>query len=151
MLQVIESDRGGIGGTNATHGKVVRPEPGDRKIPHGQGRANIDFDGIVKIQIQNLVVVAQIKTVQTGYHYDGGMDTDTIDFRYSSEAVNVLLKQHTFGDISGATGGFAQNARFQNIENIVGTDYKDTLGGDDSVNDIQDAGVLYKGQHETGA
>ncbi|MFN5811697.1 MAG: calcium-binding protein, partial [Burkholderiales bacterium] len=47
---------------------------------------------------------------------------------------------HTFGSSNGASGGFADKARFQNIEKIIGTNFNDTLGGDDQVvlsNDIK--------------
>jgi Ca2+-binding RTX toxin-like protein len=88
---------------------------------------------ILASQLNDTIIVGSKKT---DYRYDGGMGIDTIDFQYSTEAVNVLLKDHTFGGGSGASGGFADKAKFQNIENIVGTNYNDTLGGDDSVNTI---------------
>jgi Ca2+-binding RTX toxin-like protein len=98
---------------------------------------NDQFENIERILASQLKDTIIVGSKKTDYQYDGGMDIDTIDFQYSTAAVNVLLKQHTFNVNSGATGGFAQNARFQNIENIVGTNHNDTLGGDDSINSIQ--------------
>jgi Ca2+-binding RTX toxin-like protein len=68
-----------------------------------------------------------------GDHYDGGAGSDWIDYRPSGTGVSVNL----------ATGvghlGFAEGDTYTSIENIHGSNFDDTLIGDDNAN------VMYGG------
>ena len=61
---------------------------------------------------------------------DGGEGVDTVSYEYSSQAVNVNLATNTH------SGGEAQGDRLSNIENIIGSNYDDTLTGDNNDNII---------------
>ena len=101
---------------------------------------NDQFDSIERILASALNDTFIAGSTKTDYQYDGGLGSDTIDFSASTSAVDVSFKLHTFGSSNGASGGFADKARFQNIEKIIGTNFNDTLGGDDQVvlsNDIK--------------
>ncbi len=61
---------------------------------------------------------------------DGGAGTDAADYSDSASAVTVNLQTGT------GTGGDAQGDTLTNIENIVGSDYADTLTGDSGANTL---------------
>ena len=66
------------------------------------------------------------------YVFDGGAGIDTVNFSGSTAGVNVDFTQNSIGSISKASGGWAKDASFSSIENIIGSAYNDTLAGDDS-------------------
>jgi Ca2+-binding RTX toxin-like protein len=72
---------------------------------------------------------------------DGGNGVDQVDYRYSNAAVNVNL--HT----NVVSGGYAQGDSISNIENILGSNFNDTLAGSSAANEIDGNGgvdtVLY--------
>ena len=61
---------------------------------------------------------------------DGGGGSDTVSYQSSTEGVNVNLATDTH------SGGDAQGDSLSNIENIIGSDYSDSLTGDDNDNVI---------------
>ncbi|MGE4429028.1 MAG: beta strand repeat-containing protein, partial [Solirubrobacteraceae bacterium] len=65
---------------------------------------------------------------------DGGFDHDVVDYSGSDAGVDVVL------NASGNTGGWAEGDILANFEDLVGSDYGDTLEGDSGDNRI-DAGT----------
>ena len=69
----------------------------------------------------------------TALDYLGGNGTDLVDFSASTGAVQVDLLKNQFGNTAAsattATGGHAQGARFDSIENIRGSELGDSLAG----------------------
>lgn len=63
--------------------------------------------------------------------YDGGTGTDTVRYNNSNAAVIVNLKTNS------ASGGHAQGDTFVSVENLVGSQYADTLTGDDNTNRLE--------------
>ena len=61
---------------------------------------------------------------------DGGPGTDTISYATSNRRVIVDLSQNT------GTGGDARGDELTSIENIIGSEFDDTLTGDDGPNEI---------------
>ena len=59
---------------------------------------------------------------------DGGDGSDTADYFASTAAVNISLANNT------ASGGDAEGDVLTDIENIIGTDFNDTLEGDANAN-----------------
>ncbi len=62
---------------------------------------------------------------------DGGTGTDTVDYSASSDAVTVNLATGV------GTWGDAQGDSYTNIENVIGSDYDDTLTGDANANVLE--------------
>jgi len=56
---------------------------------------------------------------------DGGEGSDTAIYYDSAQAINISLD-----NTSESTGGTAQGDSFQSIENVVGSDFDDTINGD---------------------
>ena len=63
---------------------------------------------------------------------DGGSGNDTVDFSGSTEGVNVDLRI-ALKPIPGL-GGYAQGDLISGVENVVGSDFADTLIGDEGDN-----------------
>jgi Ca2+-binding RTX toxin-like protein len=59
---------------------------------------------------------------------DGGADTDLVTYAASKEAVNVNLAT------GKSTGGDAEGDTLSNVENLIGSDFNDTLTGNGSDN-----------------
>jgi len=59
--------------------------------------------------------------------YDGGAGTDTVSYASAQASVSVDLS-------SGGSAGAAAGDTYQSIENVVGSDFADTLTGDGSDN-----------------
>ena len=62
---------------------------------------------------------------------DGGNGTDWVSYQESDAGVTVDLTEGT------GEGGHAQGDDISNVENITGSDYRDVLEGDSSVNILQ--------------
>ena len=62
---------------------------------------------------------------------DGGADTDTVDYSASNAAVTVNL------DTGAGSGGYAAGDSYANIEDVIGSDYDDTLTGDANANVLE--------------
>jgi len=62
---------------------------------------------------------------------DGGIDADTINFSTPEITGGVLVD---LSDHSATKGGVAINYTINNIENIIGTDFEDTIYGDSGKN-----------------
>ena len=71
----------------------------------------------------------------TGFNYRGGAGTDTVNFARSGVGVQVDLVSNTLTG-AAATGGLAAGARFESIENLVGSVHADTLRGNAGVNTL---------------
>ena len=67
------------------------------------------------------------------YMIDGGDNTDTADFSNTSNGIIVTLNNSNNGYI-GNVGGTAATTIIKNVENIAGTQYGDTITGDNSNN-----------------
>ena len=65
---------------------------------------------------------------------DGGAGADTLSYRLSVAGVQVNLAAGT------ATGGYAEGDVFSNVENILGSAYRDSLTGDAGANYLDGAG-----------
>jgi Ca2+-binding RTX toxin-like protein len=66
--------------------------------------------------------------------FDGGAGIDTLSYRHSSAGVQVgLLRQ---GSTPGR-GGDAEGDEFDGFENLIGSDFRDLLDGDDGDNRIE--------------
>jgi Ca2+-binding RTX toxin-like protein len=76
---------------------------------------------------------------------DGGDGNDTVDFSGSAEGVNVDLRT-ALKPVPGL-GGYAQGNLISGVENIIGSDFSDTLTGDEEDNclDGGDGGDLLEG------
>lgn len=61
---------------------------------------------------------------------NGGNNTDTLSYIHSSSGVNVNIGSNT------ASGGAAQGDSISNFENLVGSNYNDTLTGSSGANSI---------------
>lgn len=62
---------------------------------------------------------------------DGGDDTDTVSYAYAGNAVTI--------DLQAGTGvvGTGDSDTITNVENIIGSDYNDSLAGDANINVIE--------------
>ena len=65
--------------------------------------------------------------------FDGGSGSDTVDYGNSSAGVNLTL-----ADVGASYGPGGDEIR--NVENIVGSDHNDVLGGDSSTNSLYGSG-----------
>ena len=63
----------------------------------------------------------------------GGTGIDTVSYEDSNAGVVVDLLEGT------GTGGFAAGDTFENIKNLIGSDYADTLAGNEEANTSQEA------------
>jgi hypothetical protein len=68
---------------------------------------------------------------------DGGDGNDTVD--YSDSTVGLEVDLSFLGDHAAGTGGY-QGDLIGNVENVVGSNFADTLTGDDADNDISGGG-----------
>jgi Ca2+-binding RTX toxin-like protein len=68
---------------------------------------------------------------------DGGEGNDTVD--YSDSIVGVEVDLSFLGDRAAGTGGY-QGDLIGNVENVVGSNFADTLIGDDGNNDLSGCG-----------
>lgn len=66
---------------------------------------------------------------------DGGQGIDTVEYSSSNEAVVVDLAASAGG--AKSKGGFAEGDALSNIENLVGSNFDDSLAGSDDANNIQ--------------
>ena len=62
---------------------------------------------------------------------DGGAGNDTVDFSGSNIFVRADLNSRV------GQGGLAQSDEYLNVENLLGSSFSDTLGGDDAVNRLE--------------
>ena len=67
--------------------------------------------------------------------YKGGTGSDTVDF--SSDTGSVGIVASLVDTITAATGGYAEGAKFDSIENLIGTKSADKLTGNASANILQ--------------
>lgn len=135
------------------------------RVDGGAGRDTISYDGFaseVIIDFRNLVVLGPNKVLAlfTGIEnargtaftdviigdagadviegggrsdsLDGGGGRDTLSYRHSSAGVRVELTGADLG-----RGGDAEGDNFINFENLTGSDFADTLGGDTGNNRIE--------------
>ena len=66
-----------------------------------------------------------------GDFIDGGDGTDTADYSASDAGVNINRQADTY------SGGHAQGDSLDSIENVIGSDFADTLIGNDSANVLE--------------
>ncbi len=65
---------------------------------------------------------------------DGGLGVDTVSYSGSDEAVTVDLGEGT------VVGGHAEGDVIVDVENVLGSGYRDVLGGDDGANRLSGSG-----------
>lgn len=66
--------------------------------------------------------------------FEGGSGFDTVSYAASNAAVNVSI------GTGNGTGGHAQGDRVLRVENLIGSDFADTLSGNSGVNVLQGGG-----------
>ncbi|WMS41940.1 calcium-binding protein [Acuticoccus sp. MNP-M23] len=62
---------------------------------------------------------------------NGGRNRDTVDYSTSNAGVNVRLQGNFVG-----SGGFAEGDTYAGIDDIIGSAFNDTVGGNDATNNI---------------
>ncbi|WP_041962596.1 hypothetical protein [Sulfurospirillum cavolei] len=67
------------------------------------------------------------------YMIDGGDNTDTADFSNNSNGLIITLNDSANGSL-GNIGGSSASTIIKNVENVAGTQYKDSISGDTADN-----------------
>ncbi|MFO1148139.1 MAG: hypothetical protein U1E62_07155 [Alsobacter sp.] len=70
---------------------------------------------------------------------DGGTGQDTVAYIMSSSGVSVSLRNGSAEAVVGTTG-YARGDVIRNVENLVGSNYADTLSGNDGPNSLSGGG-----------
>ncbi len=111
------------------HNDVITGNHADNVITSGAGRDSIrDGDGsdVVHAGVGNDVMYAG----DGADKYFGGSGTDSLIFTDSDAGVTVDLENGT------GSGGYAEGDVYDSIENVIGSQFDDTLIGDDGDNQL---------------
>jgi Ca2+-binding RTX toxin-like protein len=103
----------------------------------------IDIEGFIGTNFNDLIVGNGQKSFfetgagndtvigGSGYEFmDGGDGIDTVSYQFAQAGVSVSLSAH------GGGRNDSLNDQWYNFENVIGSDYDDTLGGDAGANHI---------------